>query len=92
MEIPRSDVEDDDNDDDEESPPPTTTRFSTQLRSAVVPAQEIRRISSAQASLPSAPAPAQEPPVSTPLAPGHSVDAFMDALLSTPSSASKRDE
>ncbi|KAE8807653.1 hypothetical protein D1007_16032 [Hordeum vulgare] len=36
MEIPQSD--DDDDDEEEESPPLTTTQFSTQSRSAVVPA------------------------------------------------------
>ncbi|KAE8820256.1 nucleolysin tiar [Hordeum vulgare] len=97
VKIPRSydDVDDDDSDDDdEESPPRTTTQFSTKPRSAVVPASETRPISSAQASAPSAPPPAstQAPPVSTPLAPGHSAQEFTDALLSTPSSATQRDE
>ncbi|KAE8771862.1 hypothetical protein D1007_56215 [Hordeum vulgare] len=68
VDISRSDDEDDD---EEESPPLTTTRFRTQPRSVVVPAQETRHTSSAQASAPLAPAPAQAPPRSTPLAPGH---------------------
>ncbi|KAI5017495.1 hypothetical protein ZWY2020_042383 [Hordeum vulgare] len=64
VEIPHSEDEgEDDDDDDEESPPPTTTQFSTRPRSAVVPAQETRQTSSAQALAPSAPAPAQEPSV-----------------------------
>ncbi|KAE8797924.1 hypothetical protein D1007_26825 [Hordeum vulgare] len=84
VEIPRSEDDDYEDDDDEESPAISTTWFNTQPRSAIVPAQETRQTSSAQASTPSAPAPTQAPPVSTPLAPGHSADAFMDILLSTP--------
>ncbi|KAE8780152.1 hypothetical protein D1007_46746 [Hordeum vulgare] len=49
VEIPCSDDKDDEYDDEEESPPLTTTRFSTQPRSAIVPAQETRQTSSAQA-------------------------------------------
>ncbi|KAI5006073.1 hypothetical protein ZWY2020_033316 [Hordeum vulgare] len=75
--------------DDEESPLPTTTQFTTQTRSAVVLVSEARPSSSAQASTPSAPAPT--PHVPTPPPPGTSVEAFVDALMSTPSSATGGD-
>ncbi|KAI5022406.1 hypothetical protein ZWY2020_059136 [Hordeum vulgare] len=77
------DEEDDDDEEEEESPPPTTTQFNTRPRSAILPPQETRQTSLAQSSPPS---------VSTPPAPRHSVEAFVDALLSTPSSAAQRDE
>lgn len=78
--------------DDEVSPPRTTTQFNTMPRSAVVLVSKSRPTSSAQASAPSASAPAPAPPVSTPPAPGHSTEAFVYALLSTPSSAAQRDD
>ncbi|KAE8806276.1 hypothetical protein D1007_17515 [Hordeum vulgare] len=49
VEIPHSDEEEEDDDEEEESPPPTTTKFSNRPRLAVVPTQETRQTSSAQA-------------------------------------------
>ncbi|KAI5001183.1 hypothetical protein ZWY2020_011142 [Hordeum vulgare] len=73
--------------DDEEPYLPTTTQFRTQSRSAVVPVLEARPTSSSQGSAPSSSAPALAPLVSTPPAPGTSAEAFVDALMSTPSSS-----
>lgn len=66
--------------DDEESPLPTTTRFRNQTRFIVVPVLKVRPSSSALAL-----APARASPVSTPSDLGTLGEAFVDALLSTPS-------
>ncbi|KAE8811451.1 nucleolysin tiar [Hordeum vulgare] len=77
--------------DDEESPPRTTTQFSTQLRLGVVPVTEARPSSPAQASAPLASALAPALLVSTPPTPGNSSEAFVDTLLSSPSSTATGD-
>lgn len=71
-------------DDDDELPLPTTTPFRTQKRSTIVPVPKERPCLLAQAS-----APAPTPPVSTP--PATCAKAFVDALLSTPSSTTRGD-
>ena len=72
-------------DDDEDSPPlRTATQFTTQPRSVTVPVPESRASSSAPAAAPSAP---PSPPVATPTPSITFAEVFVDAVLSTPSSA-----
>ena len=73
--------------DDDDSPPlRTSTQFKTQARTPTVPVAETRPTSSAPAAAPSAP---PTPPVSTPPPQRTSAGAFADALLSTPSTATR---
>lgn len=84
----------DTSDDEDVSPLSPGTQFTTQARSAIVPAPDLRPSSSAPttASLaPSAPS-APVPPVATPTPSMTSAEVFADAVLSTPSPATGGDQ
>jgi len=80
-------------DDEDGSPLRPGTQFTTQARSATVPAPDLRPSSSAPAVVTSAPAPsAPVPPAATPTPSATSADIFADAVLSTPSSTTGGDQ
>ena len=81
----------DTSDDEDDSPLRPGTHFTTQARSATVPAPDLRRSSSAPATVTSAPS-APVPPVSTPTPSTTSAKIFADAVLSTPSSTTGGDQ
>jgi hypothetical protein len=84
-------TDDDDDDDEDDSPLRPGTHFTTQARSATVPAPDLRPSSSAPATVTSAPS-APVPPVATPTPSMTSADIFADAVLSTPSSTTGGDQ
>ena len=91
--LPQTSSDDDDIDDEDGSPLRPGTQFTTQARSATVPAPDLRPSSSAPAAVTSAPAPTVPvPPVATPTPSMTSAEIFADAVLSTPSSTTGGDQ